>query len=635
MNGRSDLPTGWKVTQLGSVAQLSGRIGWKGLTAKEYTKEGPMFLSVHSLNHGDYVDYRDAFHISQERYDESPEIMLRLNDVLICKDGAGIGKVGIVGELPGPSTINSSLLLVRASESILPKYLFYALSSPYFQSIVKSRLMGATTPHLYQRDIAQFPIYLPSLAEQQRIVSVLDEVFGGLAISTVNAKKNLNSARQLFDSYLDSIFEKKSGAWHARLLEQLCDRDRIITYGVIKLGKGIPGGVPCLRTSNVRRLLIDTDGIKSISPSLSAEYDRTILQGGEVLVNVRGTLGGVAVATPDMKGWNVSREVAVVPVDPSLIEPAYLAYFIAARQSQDWLANVQKGLAYIGINIADLRTLPISFPNRELQIRLVKQFEGISAESRRLEAVYLRRLSQIEELKQSILQRAFAGGLTRPSTAASVVTPTPKPERSLVSVVGISSTDLHAGIIAIAFQKHQGHRQQNTFGRVKAEKIAHLVEARAGIELGRRPIKDAAGPNDYRHLMVVESRAEKAGFFSVIQTKSGSYSLVPKSKFDSIVNRTRKCLGERISLIDGIVDEMVPMKTEQAEIFATVYSAWNNLIMEGKDPTDETIVREARENWHPAKLKISRERFVKAISWMRRKGIVPTGTGKRVLDRKQ
>lgn len=97
---------GWRQKQLGELAELRGRIGWRGLTAKEYTKTGPLFLSVHSLNYGDYVDFRDAFHISEERYKESPEIILQKNDVLICKDGAGIGKVGIVGDLPGDATIN-------------------------------------------------------------------------------------------------------------------------------------------------------------------------------------------------------------------------------------------------------------------------------------------------------------------------------------------------------------------------------------------------------------------------------------------------------------------------------------------------------------------------------------------------
>ncbi len=165
---------GWVEKRLGELAQLKGRIGWRGLTAKEYTKKGPLFLSVHSLNYGDYVDFRDAFHISDERYDESPEIMLQKDDVLICKDGAGIGKCGIVGTLSDRTTINSSLLLIRSGKGILPKFLYRCLCSPYFQKIVYSRLNGATTPHLYQRDITEFPVFLPPLPEQHKIVIQLD-----------------------------------------------------------------------------------------------------------------------------------------------------------------------------------------------------------------------------------------------------------------------------------------------------------------------------------------------------------------------------------------------------------------------------------------------------------------------------
>jgi type I restriction enzyme S subunit len=175
------MKAGWRTEPLGKVAYLAGRIGWKGLTAKEYTEEGPLFLSVHGLNYGAYVDFRDANHISQARYDESPEITLRSGDVLICKDGAGIGKVGIIGELPGPATINSSLLLIRANHELYPKYVYYVLLSPYFQEIVQSRLDGATTPHLYQREIATFPIRFPSLCEQKSIVAILDDAFDAMS----------------------------------------------------------------------------------------------------------------------------------------------------------------------------------------------------------------------------------------------------------------------------------------------------------------------------------------------------------------------------------------------------------------------------------------------------------------------
>lgn len=213
---------GWEEKLLEDVAYLAGRIGWKGLTAKEYTSEGPSFLSVHSLNYGDYVDFRDAFHISQQRYDESPEIMLQHNDILICKDGAGIGKLGIIRDLPGPSTINSSLLLIRANEGVLPKYLYYKLCSPYFQSIVQGRIEGAATPHLYQKDIRKFPVFIPTMAEQKRIVAILDEAFAGIDTAIANTEKNLANARELFESYLSSVFTKEGEGWESAAIGDIC-----------------------------------------------------------------------------------------------------------------------------------------------------------------------------------------------------------------------------------------------------------------------------------------------------------------------------------------------------------------------------------------------------------------------------
>lgn len=171
-----EIPKHWVWCRLGQVCYTSGRIGWKGLSADEYKKTGPLFLSVHSLNYGDYVDYSKAFHITKERFDESPEIILQNDDILICKDGAGIGKLGIIKNLIEPATINSSLLLIRKNEKLNTKFVYFFFLSSHFQKIVNERIMGATTPHLYQRDIINFPFALPPIHEQQRIVTKLEEL---------------------------------------------------------------------------------------------------------------------------------------------------------------------------------------------------------------------------------------------------------------------------------------------------------------------------------------------------------------------------------------------------------------------------------------------------------------------------
>lgn len=203
-----DIPSNWKWCSLGELAILNARIGWKGLNASEYKKEGPLFLSVHSLNYGDYVDYAQAFHISQERYDESPEIMLKNNDILICKDGAGIGKLGIVKDLKEQATTNSSLLVIRCFNNLHVKFIYYYLISEHFQRIVNAKIMGATTPHLYQRDLVHFYVALPPLAEQHRIVQKLDELMQACDALEASIKESAAQNENLLQQVLREALRK-------------------------------------------------------------------------------------------------------------------------------------------------------------------------------------------------------------------------------------------------------------------------------------------------------------------------------------------------------------------------------------------------------------------------------------------
>jgi type I restriction enzyme S subunit len=167
----------WCIAKLENLVYMSARIGWKGLKAEEYTEFGPLFISVHSLNYGENVNYEKAYHISEERYIESPEIMLEENDILLCKDGAGIGKIGIVKNLKERATVNSSLLVIRGREVINSKFLFYFFSGPTLQNIAKERITGTAIPHLFQKDIKEFYVEIPPLEEQQEIVNRVESLF--------------------------------------------------------------------------------------------------------------------------------------------------------------------------------------------------------------------------------------------------------------------------------------------------------------------------------------------------------------------------------------------------------------------------------------------------------------------------
>ena len=265
-------------------------------------------------------------------------------------------------------------------------------------------------------------------------------------------------------------------------------------------------------------------------------------------------------------------------------------------------------------------------PSAIEQDEIAAKFDRLLEYCGKLEEIYRQKLAALAELRQSILSKAFAGELS--DKIVTNVISFPK------AIPNITATDLHAGILGIAYQRHLDRNRHGTFQHVKAEKIAHMIEAFAGIELGREPVKDAAGPNDFRRLQLVQHRADRANFFSFRPTSGGGYRFNKKNGFDRLIERTCTALGDDLGAVEKIIDVMVPMDFRQAEIFATVYAAWNNLLIDGQEITDEAIVRAARDEWHPEKLKIPSDRFFDAIKWMRVNGFVPRGVGKKVRERR-
>lgn len=205
------LPIGWCESKIGNLLYFAGRIGWKGLKADEYTEEGPFLLSVYNLNDGDEVTYNRVYHITEERYEESPEIMVEIGDVLLTKDGAGIGKLGYVKELPQKATINSSLLLIRPGEAAISKYVYYILSGPNLQRIVKERITGSATLHLFQRDIKEFTIPVPSIEEQEKIVDVIDKMLEKEERAKEVAETVISSIDMMKKSILAKAFRGELG----------------------------------------------------------------------------------------------------------------------------------------------------------------------------------------------------------------------------------------------------------------------------------------------------------------------------------------------------------------------------------------------------------------------------------------
>lgn len=314
------------------------------------------------------------------------------------------------------------------------------------------------------------------------------------------------------------------------------------------------------------------------------------------------------------------------------LEKDFLFWLLSSSFVYDSFAKSAAGAVVQNLNAGKVRELVIPLPPLAEQAAIVARVEVLMTTCRALEAEIEHSRTHAAHLLQAVLREAFSGQLVaqdandKPAPAKSNVIPFP------VRIGNISATDLHAGILARAYQHHeQNPKHLIHFGHVKAEKIAHLIEAHLGIDLERMPVKAAAGPNDYPHLKKVESRAQKANWFVVRQQKAdGAYVFHKERGFDALLGKTAEALGERAAEVDALINLLLPLNTRQAEIVATLYAAWNNLLLLGCSPSDEDIVYEARENWHASKLGIEREKFFRGLEWMRKQGLVPAGRGRYV-----
>ncbi|CEQ02989.1 Sau1hsdS1 [[Clostridium] sordellii] len=160
----------WEKAILGDRAYIKGRIGWKNLKQEEYTKKGPYLIAGKHIKNG-IIDWDKCDHISIDRYNESPEIALKDDDIIFSKDGS-LGNPAIIEDLKSEATINGTMMLVRLDNTfIYPKYFYYILNSRYFEKLINELKSGSSIPHIFQRDIVSFKFPITEIKEQEKIAS--------------------------------------------------------------------------------------------------------------------------------------------------------------------------------------------------------------------------------------------------------------------------------------------------------------------------------------------------------------------------------------------------------------------------------------------------------------------------------
>ena len=268
--------------------------------------------------------------------------------------------------------------------------------------------------------IESYPIPVPPLPEQQRIVGILDEAFEGIATAKANAEKNLQNARALFESHLQSVFTQRSlsgdegrgKGWVEKPLAVLCER---ITKGSSPKWQGISyvdvPGILFVTSENVGEYDILLEQPKYVEEKFNAKDKKSILKNGDVLTNIVGaSIGRTAVFDRDDVA-NINQAVCLIRCEPHLLNNYYLTYLLNSPVFKQVLHDNEVNNARANLSLGFFSQLPVPMPPIPQQKEIVAKLDAFREETQRLAAIYQRKLAALEALKKSLLHQAFSGNL--------------------------------------------------------------------------------------------------------------------------------------------------------------------------------------------------------------------------------
>ncbi len=507
-------------------------------------------------------------------------------------------------------------MVVRPKDdSIDLRYLEY-----YFRGgiDISQAITGAAQPQITRTNLEPLTIQFPtSLDEQRRIVAVLDKAFAAIATATANAQTNLTNARALFERYLESTFDNKGDGWKAVTLGKACKVERGSSPRPIKsfvtTEDDGQNWIKIGDTKNDSKYVTHTK--QRITPA-GALKSRKVEPGDFILTNSMsfGKPYIMKISGYIHDGWFALRLHEGVDTE-------YFYYLLSSPIVQKQFQNLAAGAIVLNISGDLVKKAILPIPSVEQQREIVNNIQLFDDETRNLVSIYEAKLTALAELKQSLLQKAFAGELT--ATVAEATAPAANDN--------YATPMFTAQVIAFAQRLHEKQGKQQTFGHVKTQKALHLVESIGGIDLGRQPIKDAAGPNDMQHMLRATDWAAQQGFFEFVpRANSKGYDFKKLANYDALWAEAETATNPVLAELSKAVGLIVDSDSDFAELIATTHAAWNNLIIDKAVITDDAIVLAARDNWHESKLRHDPSRFHDAIRFIRTNNIIPDGSAKYV-----
>lgn len=326
---------------------------------------------------------------------------------------ASVGYVVVTGQ---PMATSQDFVNWICGEELEPEFLQYLLLAEGTDLLRFAS--GAVHQTIYFPEAKAFYACVPSRAEQQRIVTLLDEAFDGISTAKANAEKNLQNAQNLFLSGYATAFA-----------QSLCDGYERLTVadmampvkGSMRTGpfgsqllhsEFVDQGIAVLGIDNAVNNEFRWDKRRYITEEKYRQLSRYQVKPGDVLITIMGTCGRCAVVPDDIPVAINTKHLCCITLDPEKCSSGFLhGYFLYHPEAQQFLASRAQGSIMAGLNMGIISELPVLLPPLKQQHALVSKIATLRAETQRLESIYQQKLAALDELKQSLLHQAFSGNL--------------------------------------------------------------------------------------------------------------------------------------------------------------------------------------------------------------------------------
>lgn len=378
----------------------------------------PMDKKIIGLKRIDKIDFSGNIHLSDKT---SNTKMIEVNNGDLVISGVNVAK-GSISVYSGIEKITATIHFssYKFDKSIINiEYFKKFVLSENFIKLIKQQVKGGIKTEIKSKHILPLQIDLPNITQQDKIVKKFENIQKKLMLLNEGKfhreKKIMSLKKMILDKGIlgdlsknkKKINKKIPENWRFEKLGKLIKKDRPITYGIIKLEKEpLKDGIKVLRCSDVLFRKIDKRNIRKVLPMVSNKFKRTILEGSEIVMNIRGTLGGCAIIDKSMKGYNIAREVAVIAIeDKKLIN--HVLNVLTSNYFDYEMKNNLRGMGRKGLNLNILREILIPIPPENEIMKLNELLEKNLNECKKLEELTYNINFQSIKLQQTLINRYF------------------------------------------------------------------------------------------------------------------------------------------------------------------------------------------------------------------------------------